>query len=62
MMQAEERYLHDPVFHRLVDMIFHAIVEKQYTATEVRDAAMLAAIRYEQTHIRRFHVFPGEPS
>lgn len=60
MMPAEERYQSDPVFHRLVDMIYHAIVEKEYTATEVRDAAMLAALHYESMHLRKYFVFPGD--
>jgi len=49
---AEERYIHDPVFRRLVDTIYEGVCEKQYTPTEVRDAAMLAALKYEQTHLR----------
>lgn len=52
MMTAEERYRHDPVFHQLVDAVYAAIVEKKYTPSEVRDAAMLAALKYEMTHVR----------
>ena len=59
---AERRYQEDPQFHALVDMIYQAIVEKNYTATEVREAAMLAAIKYEQMHIREFGTFPEQPS
>ena len=51
-MTAEDRYFSDPLFHALVDTIHAAIEQKQYTATEVRDAAMLAAIHYEQRHMR----------
>lgn len=58
-MTAEDRYHHDPIFHALVDTIYQAIVLKQYTATEVRDAAMLAAIQYEQWHVRKFHTLPS---
>ena len=58
-MKAEDRYLHDPVFKTLVDFIYRGIEEKQYTPTEVRDAAMLAAIKYEMNHVRHFGVFPG---
>lgn len=57
-MTVEERYLSDPAFHALVDTIYHAIEAKQYTATEVRQAAMLAAIKYEQVHLRRFGKLP----
>ncbi len=52
MMTAEERYRGDATFARLVDVIYAAIVEKQYTPTEVREAAMLAALKYDYTHIR----------
>lgn len=57
-MLAEERYRDDPVFRNLVEMIYRAIVEKQYTATEVREAAMLAAIKYEQSYIRQCGILP----
>lgn len=60
MQAAEERYLSDPAFKRLVDYIFVAIREKQHTATEVRDAAMYAAIQYEQMHLRRYGALPDE--
>lgn len=46
-MPPEDRYRHDPVFRNLVDMIYAGIVDHQFTPTEVRDAAMLAALKYE---------------
>jgi hypothetical protein len=46
-MSPEERYLHDPQFKRLVDMLEKQIHECQYTPTELREAAILAAIHYE---------------
>ena len=55
-MTAEERYHHDPHFRVLVDAIYAAIVEMKYTPTEVRDAAMLAAIKYEMTYVRSLFV------
>jgi hypothetical protein len=48
MMTAKERYYNDPQFHGLVDLIYASISAGQFTATELRDAAMLAAILYEQ--------------
>ena len=62
MMTAEERYLNDPIFHTLVDMIYIAIERKQYTPTEVRDAAMLASLKYEYRHARMLWpepIWPG---
>jgi len=52
MMTAEDRYHNDPIFHTLVDQIYAAILQKHYTPTEVRDAAMLASLKYEYTHAR----------
>jgi hypothetical protein len=51
MMTIGDRYLHDPVFHNLVDLIFSQIEAGKFTATELRDAAMLAAIMYDERRI-----------
>ena len=48
--RAKEMYLHDPVFHRLVQMVYQGITDMQYTPSEVRGAAMLGAIMYEERH------------
>ena len=47
LMSPEERYQCDPWFHRLVDMLTHFIIEAKFTPSELREAAILAAIRYE---------------
>jgi hypothetical protein len=52
MMTPQERYERDPLFHRLVDTIHEAIRRCQYTATEVREAAMLAAIHHDSITVR----------
>ena len=52
MMPADERYLRDPAFHQLVDLIEQWVATQQYTPTEVREAAMLAALHYEYRTIR----------
>lgn len=49
---SEERYRNDPAFHRLVDTIYVWICEQHYTPSEVRDAAMLAALKFEYLHMR----------
>jgi hypothetical protein len=51
-LPAEERYRRDPVFHALVNFIYDSIVRCDYTPTELREAAMLAAIKYEQNYAR----------
>jgi len=45
---AQKRYREDPEFNRLVDYIYHVITEMIYTPSEVRDAAMLACLHFEQ--------------
>jgi hypothetical protein len=56
-MTPEERYLQDAEFRNLVDVLTHAIVECQFTPKEVREAAILASIRYETIHDRPFYIY-----
>jgi hypothetical protein len=48
MQSIEYRYLHDPQVRALVDYLEHSIHALQFTPSEIRECAMLAAIRYEQ--------------
>ena len=47
-----ERYRNDPAFKNLVDMMTHQILSCNYTPSEMREAAILASIRYEEINIR----------
>jgi hypothetical protein len=61
-MTPDERYQRDPMFRHLVDQLHHQIREARYTPTEIREAAMLAQIHYEQTTLRPIFVaLPWEP-
>jgi hypothetical protein len=60
MKTAEERYLQDAEFHALVDMIEMMIVKKRFTPSELREAVMLAALKYEYTHARHIVTQPRE--
>jgi hypothetical protein len=51
-MPPRERYERDPWFHALVDALHHHIREARFTPTEIREAAMLAQIFYEERHPR----------
>mgnify|MGYP001576058502 CR=1 FL=1 len=53
MMTPDERYRHDPEFTVLVDAIYQQLVRCRFTPTELRDAAMLAAMKYDYSHIRK---------
>ena len=47
-----ERYDRDPMFRVLVDTLYLQIQQARYTPTEIREAAMLAQIRFEQRTLR----------
>lgn len=49
---VRDRYANDPMFRHLVDMMQACIHRAEFTPTEIREAAMLAQIMYEETHIR----------
>jgi hypothetical protein len=51
-LRPEERYHRDPTFAALVDVMEAAIHRAEYTPTELREAAMLAAVRYETRNWR----------
>jgi hypothetical protein len=53
MLTPQERYHRDPQFHHLVDTLFQQIIVSNFTPTELREAVMLAAIKYENQTIRR---------
>ncbi len=52
MMSAHERYKTDAQFRFLVDAILGALHQAEYTPSEVREAAILACIKYEMTHLK----------
>lgn len=54
-MTPEDRYRHDPTFHSLVDILEAHLHAAEMTPTEIREAAMLAAIHHEmrRSPIRR---------
>lgn len=58
-MTPQDRYHRDPMFRHLVDVLEHQIREAHYTPTEIREAAMLAQIRYESTNVR-YHIIRDE--
>ena len=52
MMSTTQRYQTDASFRQLVDMLYSLIDHAEYTPTEIREAAMLAHILYEERRIR----------
>ena len=57
---ARERYLTDPQFHMLVDTLTAAIERCDYTPSELREAALLASIKYESMHVHNRYVVSPE--
>lgn len=55
---VEQRYRDDPQFHALVDTMYASICALNYTPSEMRDAVMLAALKYDLTHLRTMQ-FPA---
>lgn len=62
MTNPRDRYLTDGHFRTLVDALYCALEAAQFTPTEVREAAMLAQIKYEELHIRPMIVEAGWPT
>jgi len=52
MKSIDDRYLRDPEFTRLVDTFYLFYKEAKMTPTEVREAALLAQIKYEMSYPR----------
>lgn len=60
MKSPRDKYQNDNHYHALVDMMVAHIHQCNYTPSEMREAAILASIIYEQTIIRRYD-FPTTP-
>jgi hypothetical protein len=47
MKTPQEKYMYDPNYRCLVDMIENQIHVANFTPSEIREASMLACIKYE---------------
>jgi len=47
-----DRYMFDPVFHTVVDGMIKMLTDYQLTPSEMREAAMLACVQFEQSRTR----------
>ena len=57
MNKARYNYLNDAHYHRLVDTLLELINECQFTPSEIRAAAMLASIIYEENRVFPLIIF-----
>jgi len=55
MQSIEYRYKNDTQVHALVDMLTSYIYNLQFTPSEIRECAMLAAINYERNRPPQVH-------
>ncbi len=51
MLSAEDRYYNDPEFRALVELLYRFVVGGKYTPSELREAIILAATKYEMSHV-----------
>lgn len=60
-LSPTERYRTDVNFRNMVNMLYNLVAEAQFTPTEIREAAMLAQIKYEELNIRTLIIEDGWP-
>ena len=58
MKSPKEKYMNDPEYHQLVNMLESFIDRARFTPSELREAAVLASINYEMRHVRDFTIDP----
>lgn len=60
--QLKHRFQNDPTFHTLVAMLVTHLHEHagQTTATELREAAMLASAIHDERHVAPLRWLPGD--
>lgn len=58
MKSPKEKYMNDPEYHRLVNMLEGLIEDAHFTPSELREACILASINYEMRHMRSHQIDP----
>lgn len=56
MLSLQDRLMNDIKFRHLVETLYAAIVTAEFTPTEIREAAMVAQIRFESSRIRDYMI------
>lgn len=58
MKSPREKYMSDPHYHELVNVLESFIERARFTPSELREAAVLASINYEMRNIRSASIDP----
>jgi len=58
MKTPREKYMNDPEYHNLVNMLEQFIERARFTPSELREASILACINYEMRHVREMTIDP----
>ncbi|MDP1774244.1 MAG: hypothetical protein Q8L15_18405 [Methylobacter sp.] len=58
MKTPRDKYMNDPEYHRLVDMLENFVETARFTPSELREASVLACINYEMRHVREMTIDP----
>jgi len=58
MKTPRDKYMNDPEYHALVNMLESFIERAQFTPSELREACVLACINYEMRHVREMTIDP----
>lgn len=60
MMTLRDKYQNDSHFHALVDLMAAQIEQCNFTPSEMREAAILASIIYEENNLRSYVIVEEE--
>ncbi len=52
---CRHRYENDPLFRNLVNLLLAHAMQHKYTPGELRDAAFMAALKFEELNIRHLY-------
>ena len=58
MKTPKEKYLNDPEYNHLVNVLEQMIEQARFTPSELREAVILACIDYEIRHVREMQIDP----
>jgi len=58
MKTPKEKYMYDPEYHHIVQIIESLIEQERFTPSELREMCIIACINYEIKHVREQTIDP----